>query len=224
MFEQKTQEILNRYNESVKLLKKLNQIAGPYSYGGNKHDSVFYNVVPRVYSFSALEFDTHEAISGITKRYGLTIVPVKLRPLYSNEKVTIKEHIKAINAITPEIFFYNAFYYPIYNNFCNNRECNYILKNNTYEDKKAHSSGMLLILNCIYLLDNPEPLTYEQTGAINKALKDSNTFIFKGCKVTLYNNGRLIIKFSNSDLFNRFNNKVNEAIKSIRTELKNKQI
>ena len=223
MFENETQRVLYGYSESVKLLKKLQTLMAPYEYGQKLRDVVFYNCLPRVYSLSSLEYDAHYALSNIVKRYNLHRVPESMKHLYSNDEVTVKEHAKALNKITPEVFYYNAFYTGVYNTFCGynkNNICRQSFNNNTYEDKRAYESGMYLILDCVNLLDNPEPLTYEQRQAINKALKENNTFIFKGCKVTLYNNGRLVVKFSNSELFKRFKNKADEAIKLITKELK----
>ena len=149
-----------------------------------------------------------------------------MKYLYSDDKATIKEHAKALNKITPDVFYYNAFYTEVYNTYCGynkNNVSGQSFNNNSYEDKRAYESGMYLILDCINLLDSTEPITYEQRQAINKALKENNTFIFKGCKVTFYNNGRLVVKFSNSELFKRFKSKADEAIKVITKELKQKE-
>lgn len=83
---------------------------------------------------------------------------------------------------------------------------------------------MFLILNCIYLLDNPEPITKEQEYKILNALDKNTTFIFNGCKVTLFKNDRLIIKFSSSELFERFQDKVNQAIKRLEKDLKGLEV
>lgn len=224
MFEEQTERIINSYNESIKLIKKLENIVKPYERGGAKEDQIFYNAKPRIYSLSSLEWDAHSAIANIVKRHYISRVPEKLRYKYAKdwEKISVKEHIKAINAITPEIFYYNAFYTDVYNTLYgySNKESRILFKNDSFEDKRAGNYGMFLILDCIYLLDNPEPLTEEQERAINAALRNNNTFVFNGCKITLYNNGRLIIKFSDSELFKRFKKKANEAIKLLNNDLK----
>lgn len=221
MFENETQKIFIKYTESVKFLKKLHALVEPYTYRGEKHDAVFYNTVPSVYSFSSLEYDMHCALSNILKRANITRLShdSKILYRYGSDNISIKDHIKAINKIGIDDFYYNAFYYGVYNVFRGYDKQDLTLINNTYENKRAGSSEMYLILNCLFLLDNPEPITWEQKQAIEKALKDSNTFIFKGCKVTLYNNGRLIIKFSNSELFTRFKKKAEATIKAINKEL-----
>lgn len=220
MFENETSRVLNSYNESVKFLKKLKNLAAPYEYGQPLHDVVFYNCIPRVYSMSSLEYDTHNALANILKKHNIARIGRDTRALYNygSDNLTIKEHVKNINSITPETFFYNAFYYGAYNEAYGSTS-GQSFKNNVFEDIRAHEKQMFLILDCLNLLDNPEPITYDQRQAIYKVLKDCNTFIFKGCKVTLYNNGRLIVKFSDSELFTRFKNKAEKAIKAVKKDL-----
>lgn len=220
MFENETNKVYYSYTESVKLLKKLQTLMAPYEYGQPLRDVVFYNCIPRVYSLNSLEYDAHQALNNIVKRHKLDRLPAKLKRINNSEDSTIKEHIKTINKITPEVFYYNAFYYGVYNELYNNRPRNQVFNKNTYEDARAHESGLYLTLDCINLLDNMEPLTREQRDAISNVLKNSNTFIFKGCKVTLYNNGRLVIKFSSGDLFNRFKAAADKAIKEIKSDLR----
>lgn len=223
MFENETKNILLKYNESVRFLKKLKTVAGPYEYDGDKHDAVFYNCIPRVYSLSSLEYDAHYALSNVLKRHNISRIGKDTKALYNygSDNLTIKEHVKAINGITIKDFYYNAFYYGAYNEFYGDTN-GQTFKANAYEDTRAHEYGLFLILNCIYLLDNADPISYEQRQAINEALKDSNTFIFKGCKVTYYNNGRLVVKFSNSELFNKFKTAANSAIIQIKKDLKDR--
>lgn len=220
MFENETNRVLNSYNESVKLLKKLQTLMAPYDYGQPLHDVVFYNCIPRVYSLSSLDYDAHQALNNIVRRHKLDRLPAKLKHINNSEESTIKEHIKTINKITPEVFYYNAFYYGVYNELYYKKPLAQTFNNNTYEDTSAHNSGLYLALDCINLLDNTEPLTYEQRNAISNALKNNKTFIFKGCKVTYYNNGRLIIKFSSADLYNRFKAAADSAINEIKNDLR----
>lgn len=224
MFENKTKDMMTKYNESIKLIKKLQDITEIYQCGKDKHDAVFYNCIPRVYSLSSLEYDMHCALSNILKNYGIHRIGRDTRALYNygSDNLTIKEHIKAINGITIKDFYYNAFYAGVYNDL-HDYPNGQSFKDNVFEDTKAHESQMYIILNCIYLLDNAEPIGNELKRTISNELKNSNTFIFKGCKVTLYNNGRLIIKFSSSDLYNRFKNATNNAIKQIKKDLQSNE-
>ena len=215
MFEDRTKLIIDKYNESIKLVKKLRAIVSPYNYGSEKYNSIFYDAIPRIADISSIEYHAHCALSNITKYNELHYLSRNLRTLPNPEKVTVKEHAKFINRITPDVFFYNAFYHEAYNRIRNNGKSKVTLKNNVYEDLKSYDSKMFLILNCIFLLDNPEPLTEEQRYKISEVLKDSKTFIFKSCKVTFYNNGRLIIRFSNPELFKRFKAKSDLVIKAI---------
>ncbi len=217
MFENETNKILSKYSESLKLLKKLHAIVDSYKYGQEKYESVFYRAVPDVLEFDSLDYYAHEALNSILKENELAwYLPQKFKKM---DKLSVKEHAKKINSITPEVFYYSAFYKDTYNRVCYKEKETYSIKNNTYEDTKSYTAKMFLILNCIYLLDNPEAITEEQRRKIYNALKDK-TFIFNGCKVTLYNNGRLIIKFSNPELFKRFENKVNSTIKLLEKDLK----
>ena len=220
MFENETQKILNCYKESSKVLKKLHDIVKPYEYNQPKHDNVFYTIIPSLHSFNSLEYDVHRALSNILSNHNIRRIPGgKPTYYYSDTKITINQHIKNIKSITIDDFYYNALYYETYNAFRGYDRQSITIDKNIYEDKRAGQDGMYLILNCIWLLDNPEPITWEQRQAIWQALKNSNTFIFKGCKVTSYNNGRLIVKFSDSELFTRFKNKAAAATKAINKEL-----
>lgn len=221
MFENETQNILNKYNESVKFLKKLKNVVGPYDYSGAKHDAIFYNCRPSVYSFSSLEYDAHNALANILKRHDIHRIGKDTRALYNygSDNLTLKEHVKAINKITIKDFYYNAFYYVAYNELHYDKE-EHTFKPNMYERSSAYDSGLFLILNCIHLLDNTEPVTYEQRHKISNLLTSDNTFIFKGCKFSLYKNGRLVVKFSSSETFNKFKAAAQVAINQIKKDIK----
>lgn len=217
MFENETNKILSKYSESLKLLKKLHAIVDSYKYGQEKYESVFYRAVPNVLEFDSLDYYAHEALNSILKENELAwYLPLRFKNM---DKLNVREHAKMINSITPETFYYSAFYRDVLNKSRYNEKETYIIQNNTYEERRSWEKRALLILNCIYLLDNSEAITEEQRRKIYNALKDK-TFIFNGCKVTLYNNGRLIIKFSNPELFKRFENKVNSTIKLLEKDLK----
>lgn len=220
MFENETTRILNCYNESKKLINKLQKVMAPYEYGQPLKDAVFYECKVRVYSLSSLEHDAHYALENILKRYQLSRVPKNLR---RSDDMTIKEHIKAINNITPDVFYYNAFYYDTYNKVYDNKRYKGIefdTHKNIINIYNAYESSMYLFLDCINFLDSPEPITREQRNNISNALKNNNTFIFKGCKVTLYNNGRLVIAFSSRSTFTAFKNKADAMEKLVTKELK----
>lgn len=218
MFENETNKILSKYSESLKLLKKLHALVDSYEYGQEKYENVFYTVIPRVLNFSSLDYYAHEALTNILKENELAwYLPLRFNKM---DELSVKEHAKKINAITPEVFYYSAFYRDVLNKSRYNEKERYIIQNNIYEETKSWEKRLLLILNCIYLLDNPEAITKEQRHKMYNALKDNKTFIFNGCKVTLYNNGRLIIKFSNPELFKRFEDKVNSTIKLLEKDLR----
>ena len=220
MFENETKNILNKYNESKKILQKLHDLVEPYGYNAPKHDSVFYTVIPSLHSMNSLEYDVNRALSDILTYRNIRRLPGHiLTHYYGDTKITIKDHIKRINGITPSDFYYNAFYHQGYNSV-RGYDVTYTFSHNTYEDRKAGETGMYLILNCIYLLNNPEPITREQTQAIFKTLQNSNTFVFCGCKVSAYKNGRLLVKFSDNELFIKFKKQADAAMQTVIKEIK----
>lgn len=219
MFENETTRILNAYSESKRLLKKLHVLIEPYEYGKEKHEQIFYGVVPNVLDLDSLENRAHNALTNVLKNNNLEpyYLPLGVRKV---DDLSIKEHAKLINSITPDMFYYNAFYCDMRNKICYDTDKpGYSIGKNTYEEPRSYKSRMFLILNCIYLLDNSEPITREQEYKILNALDKNTTFIFNGCKVTLFKNDRLIIKFSSSELFERFQDKVSQAIKRLEKDL-----
>lgn len=169
-----------------------------------------------------MEYDAHCTLTNILKNNEVAWnLPREFKGM---EELSVREHAKKINMITPEIFYYNAFFRSVMGRIYYSEKESYSIKNNTYEGLKSYEANMFLILNCIYLLDNPEPITEEQRYKIGDVLINSRTFIFNSCKVTLYNNGRLIIKFSNPELFKRFENKVNSTIKILEKDLKRQEV
>lgn len=217
MFENETTKILNAYSTSEKVLKKLHAIVKPYEHGQAKYEQIFYGICPHILSISSLDEKAHRALENILRKYNLDNLTYQYR---GADELPIKQHAKIINKVTINDFYYSAFYRTIFNEVRYNTKSNIFIKNNTYEDLKGYNSKMFLILDCIYLLDNSEPINDILRDKIHMSLKNSNTFVFNGCKVTLYNNGRTIIKFSNHKLFKRFESKVNQTIKAIKKDLK----
>lgn len=223
MFENETTRILSAYLESKKLLKKLHALVEPYEYGKEKHDQIFYGIVPNVSSFNDLECRVHNALANILKNNSLNLYNLPLR-FRKAEDLSIKERAKLINSVIPDDFYYNAFYPAVYNRiYYNEDRVTYSIKDYTYEEPRSYEGKMFLILNCVYLLDNPEPISSEIRYKISTVLKKGNTFILGRCKVSLYKNGRLIIRFASSELFERFQNKVNQAIKRLEKDLKRQE-
>ena len=217
MFENETKAIFKKYVRSKIFLKKLKNLIGPYDYRGVHYNSVFSVVVPSIAHFVGIEQEAHNELEYLLKRHNLQRYNGKYQA-YSNN-ITVKEHIRAINKISIDTFYNNAFYYDVYNELMHKKPYDFGLRNCTYTEKSAGFDKMLLILDCIYLLNNPKPTNYEQYTAIRDALRKDKTFIFCGCKVTLYNNGRLDVVFSDSELFRKFEQKINEVIKQIKNEI-----
>lgn len=217
MFENETKAIFKKYVRSKIFLKKLKNFVGPYDYSGAYYNNIFRIVVPSTAHFSGIEQEAHNELEYLLKMHNLQRYNGKYQA-YSND-ITVKEHIKAINKISIDTFYNNAFYYDVYNELMHKRPYDFELKNYTYTEKSASFDKMILILDCIYLLNNPKPTNYKQRTAIRDALRKDKTFIFCGCKVTLYNNGRLDVKFSDSELFWKFGQKIKEVIKQIKNEI-----
>lgn len=202
MFENEVTTILNQQKNSIELLEKLHEIYKPYEYSGSKRNEIFYLDI-RLENPDNVEHRTYEALNDIYRQNQLT-------PINSiGEKRTIEKLAEEIKNITIKDFFFSVCRYFPYGN--NSKD--YTFNNMTYAETRTHYKKVILILNCIWLLEHTEPVNHEIKQKLYRLSENGETFIFSGCKVTHYKNGNLKIQFSNKKLFTKFQAEFQEALK-----------
>lgn len=203
MFDKEIEIILHQHKTSLELLEKLHEIYNPYTYSGGKRNEIFYLDI-RIEDPRNVETRTRQALNDIFTHNEIS----PRRNTIKGEVRTIEELAESVRNLSIKDFYFSAVeYFP-----CNNNK-GYTLDNMLYTETRVHWRKLQLILNCIWLLDHDQPIDREIKNKIYKLSENGETFIFSGCKVTNYKNGNLKIQFSNKELFTRFQNNFNEALK-----------
>lgn len=209
MFEVEIQNILNRKTETEKLLKQLHEIYEPYNRwtSDSKRDSIFY---------VDIRIDHIEKADQLAKEY--------LRKLLQNRELdsrlrgqkceTVEQLAELIKGTTIDDFYFSAVQYLSYN------RKEFEIGNMEYKESRVHYRKLELILNCLWLLSHDQPIDRELSQKIYKLAEDGKTFVFLGCKVTLYKNSNLKIKFSDSELYKNFEDNFNKAYKIAEEKIK----
>lgn len=199
MFEQEIEHIMNLHKESIKLLKKLHSVYNDYDFGGTKRDEIYYLNI-KIESVENVENRTREYLNDILKNRNF-----QTPSLYADKR-TIEQIIQDTKKVTIDDFYYNLVrYIP-------RGHIKYDLSNMIYTEDKVNYSSLGLILDCIYLLGEKEPMPRDLYNNATKRAKSGEPFLFKGCKITHYKNGNLKIQFSNAKLFSDFEDNFNKAL------------
>ena len=188
MFEKETSDIISKYKESLKLVKKLSAIYGPYAYGGEKRNDIFYLDV-RVESPETIKHRAFNLLDNIMKSRNL-----KYNVKQKTELQEPEELAKLITKVTLQDFFNSI------TEYINNKDYQFL--NNKYVECKSHISRHVRILEALQVLKTGEPIDNDTKNKIYKI--DAGIFIFHGCKVQTFKNGKIIIEFSDLDFFKDF--------------------
>lgn len=200
MFENEVQAILGKYKESTKLVNKLNEIYSPYDYSGNKRDDIFYLDI-RIESAESVKNRAFNQMNNIIKEHEL-----KYPDGIKQEYKTPQELANVIKKFNIQDFFNSLTYYVAFNN-----RYDYEFSKNRYIEARSYNSRNCLILECILLLVTGETINREMRYNISKV--DAGTFLFCGCKVQVFKNGKIIIDFSSLNLFERFKKQYEKGVK-----------
>ena len=207
MFESEVQNILFKRQNTLKLIDELNKIYAPYEYGKELYNQA-YNIGFRIDGHCTVTNKAREDIRNILEYLD---IPVK-----AGYNADIETLAKEVTATTIDDFYFSVVrYFP--NNkykdyeFFTVKEGNELTKMQ-YTETGVHERKLILILNCLWLLDNDAPMDYETRNKIYKLATDGKTFVFKGCKVTRYKNGNLKIMFSSDKLFKEFETRFKKAL------------
>ena len=199
MFENEANRIINCYYNSIELIRALNTMYAPYEYHGRKYGQIFDIGFRLVHEDSILN-RAKEALKHILQYQ-------ELRYRGDNQE-SLEEMADIIKATTIDDFYYALVEY-IPNNSSKDYEIDEV---KIYKENRVYSNRLLLILNCLWLLDNDEPIDSETRNRIYKISENGETFVFMNCKVTRHKNGNLKIVFSDNELYKRFRFKFDEAL------------
>ena len=200
MFENEVKRIMNCYYNSIDLINGLNAIYAPYEYKGRLYGQIF-DIGFRLVSEHSILNKAKEAL-----KYTLSYNELRARIANDVSIEELADYVKNTNI--------NDFYYALveYIPSRNKNVYSYSLGNNEYKENRVHTSKLLLILNCLWLLDNDDVIDTETRNRIYKLSENGETFVFMDCKVTRHKNANLKIVFSNDTLFKRFKMKFDTAL------------
>lgn len=222
MFEDKVQNILDRKAETEKLLKQLRDIYEPYERwtSDSKRDSIFY-VDIRIDHIEKAEYMAKDYLRKILENLELS------NRLRGQKCETVEQLAELVKGTTIDDFYAAAVQYIPHNKY---KDYEFFTAKTgseytkmQYTESRVHYRKLELILNCLWLLNNEQPIDRELSQKIYKLAEDGKTFVFLGCKVTNYKNGNLKINFSDVKLFEEFKSRFNNALEEAKREYERKQ-
>lgn len=190
MFENKINNIMNRYKETLSLIDKLQEVYKPYDLNGGKRGDILY-VDIRVPQNWAVDDKAICALYELARQYEVSYF------INKNDLKTPEQYAEILKKLNIQDYF-NA----ITRHTAWNDEPKYKFIGNKFCYVNGHMGTTMRILDAITYLVNKEFMSYELNQKVYKTI--GQTFIFLGCKVKAYKNGNLQIEFSNTDLLHKF--------------------
>lgn len=203
MFENEIKTVLSQYKESTALVNKLNKIYADYDYSGTKRNDIFYLDI-RIEKAESVKNRAFDYLNNIITTRELRYYHIEGRKDFTEPE----ELAKFISKTNTQDFFNSITYHIGYNG---NRAKNYEFTSNKYIEKNSCMSRNIRILEALQVLKTGEPINRETRNSIYKM--EANTFIFHGCKVQTFKNGKLIIEFSSPEFFNDFKKRFDIGVK-----------
>lgn len=201
MFEKEINDIMSKYKESLKLVNKLQEIYKPYEYGTQKRDDIFYLDI-RIESPENVKNRAFNLLNNIMTsrelRYNL------------KEKKTLQEPeelARIIKRVGVQDFFESI---TRCNAWGEQRGKEWEFIKNKYIELRSSSYRNIRILEALQVLKTGEPLDRTTKNKIDNI--DAGTFIFHGCKVQLFKNGKMIIEFSDADFLKEFKKQYEKGV------------
>lgn len=193
MFEKEIDDIMSRYKESLKLVKKLHEIYRPYEYGTEKRDKVFYLDI-RIESPENVKNRAFNLLNSIMSSRELNYNLKEKKTLQEPEELA-----RLIKRVGVQDFFESI---TRYNAWGEQRGKEWEFTKNKYIEVRSSSYRNIRILEALQVLKTGEPLDRATKNKIDNI--DAGTFIFHGCKVQLFKNGKMIIEFSDAEFLKEF--------------------
>lgn len=190
MFENKINNIMNRYKETLSLIDKLQEVYKPYDLNGDKRDDILY-VDIRVPQNWAVDDKAICALYELAREYEVSYF------INKNALKTPEQYAEILKKLNIQDYF-NA----ITRHTAWNDEPKYKFIGNKFCYTKGCTSYTFKVLDALAYLVNGDFMSNELSTKLYKAI--GQTFIFLGCKVKAYKNGNLQIEFSNTDLLHKF--------------------
>lgn len=201
MFEKEINNIMSKYKESLKLVNKLQEIYKPYKYGTQKWDSIFY---------LDIRIESPEDVKN--RAFNLLNEIMTSRELRYNlkEKKTLQEPeelARIIKRVGVQDFFESI---TRDNAWGEQRGKEWEFIKNRYTESRSSSYRNIRILEALQVLKTGEPLDRATKNKIDNV--DAGTFIFHGCKIRLFKNGKMIIEFSDAEFLKEFKKQYEKGV------------
>lgn len=193
MFEKEINDIMSKYKESLKLVNKLREIYNPYEYGTKKRGDIFYLDV-RIESPENVKNRAFNLLNNIMTSRELNYNLKEKKTLQEPEELA-----NLIKCVGVQDFFESI---TRYNAWGEQRGKEWEFIKNKYIEVRSSSYRNIRILEALQVLKTGEPLDRMTKNKIENI--DAGTFIFHGCKVQLFKNGKMIIEFSDADFLKEF--------------------
>lgn len=193
MFEKEINDIMSKYKESLKLVNKLQEIYKPYEYGTEKRDKVFYLDI-RIESPENVKNRAFNLLNSIMSSRELNYNLKEKKTLQEPEELA-----RLIKRVGVQDFFESI---TRYNAWGEQRGKEWEFTKNKYIEVRSSSYRNTRILEALQVLKTGEPLDRATKNKIDNI--DAGTFIFHGCKVQLFKNGKMIIEFSDAEFLKEF--------------------
>lgn len=211
MFELEVKKIIEKYENSKKFVEEAELL-------NNKYSNIDNYCYLRMDGRYEIESRAKQSIDAILQH--LSIHTTIKKYTYKNScSATLEELANRVLNININDLYYNITYYLAYNS----NRFEYSFNNLEYKETDIYYNKLLLILNCIWLYNHNELLTPEVEHKIYCKSNNGETFIFNGCKVTLYKNKNLKINFTDEKMFEDFKTRFNEAFKLAKSKIEEEE-
>lgn len=201
MFEKEINDIMSKYKESLKLVNKLQEIYKPYEYGTGKREKVFYLDI-RIESPENVKNRAFNLLNSIMSSRELNYNLKEKKTLQEPEELA-----RLIKRVGVQDFFESI---TRYNAWGERRGKEWEFIKNKYIEVRSSSYRNTIILEALQVLKTGEPLDRATKNKIDNV--DAGTFIFHGCKVQLFKNGKMIIEFSDAEFLKEFKKQYEKGV------------
>ena len=202
MFEDEVKDILEKYENSQNYKRELEELQ-------KKYESV------NTYSLYIRYDDTYNrAVESLNHLLSNIDVQYLVNPVqYKAQYPTLEEIAEKVKRVSRDDLFYNIAYYQPYHLNKTYYGKPIELGNNEYKEENVYYNKLYLITSALWLLNHDSLYDENVKQAIYKKHESGEPFIFNTCKITHFKNRNLKIQFSDVELFKKFSDNFNKALK-----------
>lgn len=205
MFENQVNEIIEKYNNSLKYIAELEELE-------KKWNDIPTHIYLRYESKYDIDRFAVDSLRGIISTQDIihTINPIKFQKEHYPTVEELQQKILSIGI--DDLYFNLVYYFPV------NSRLKYTFSNMEYKEDNVHYSKLYLIAHILWLYNHSEELSKQVESTLYFKQKNGETFIFNGCKFSTFKNGNLKIQFSDAKMFEDFKTRFNKALEQAKAE------